>query len=52
MQQNLELVLRRATTGLRKEVNHAKPRKENGLGRDGPPKVAGNHVKRGSKDDA
>jgi hypothetical protein len=33
------------TTGLRKEVNHAKARKENGIGHDGSPKVGGNHVK-------
>jgi hypothetical protein len=33
------------TKGRRKEVNHAKSRKENGIGHDGSPKVGGNHVK-------
>jgi hypothetical protein len=32
------------SAGLRNELNHAKAKK-NGLGRGGPPKVRGNHVK-------
>ena len=52
MQQSLDLALSRAATGLRMEVNHAKARKENGLGRDGPAKVGRNYVKQGSNDDA
>jgi hypothetical protein len=32
-------------TGRRKEVNHAKARKENGIGRDDSPRVGGNRVK-------
>jgi hypothetical protein len=35
-----------------KGVNHAKARKENGYGRDGPPKVFENYLKRRSKDNA
>ena len=50
MQQSLEVGLSHATTGLRrKEVNHAKARKENGLGRDGPPRVVGDHVSEATK---
>jgi hypothetical protein len=52
MQQSLELALSRAAAGLGMEVNHAKARKENGLGRNGPAKVGRNYVKHGSNDDA
>jgi hypothetical protein len=50
MEQSLEVGLSHATTGLRrKEVNHAKARKGNGLGRDGPPIVVGDHVSEATK---